>query len=56
MEENNRSLLGQVNLLDLLRVNQLIVEFDTSIERISMEIMDFWENLLNQKETVQIFT
>lgn len=47
MEESNRSLLGQVNLLDLLRVNQLLVEFDTSLERISSEILDFWENLLN---------
>lgn len=43
-------------MVDLLRVNQLLVEFDNSLERITSEILDFWENLLNSKETVQIFT
>ncbi|TNV87759.1 hypothetical protein FGO68_gene17348 [Halteria grandinella] len=54
--ETNRNLLGQVNLLGLLRVNQLLVEFDNQLERISNEILDFWENLVNSRETVQIFT
>lgn len=42
--------------MGLLKVNQLLVEFDTSMERISSEILDFWENLVNSRETIQIFT
>ena len=44
-----------MNLIDLLKVNQLLVEFDNTIERITGEILEFWENLVNSKESLHIF-
>lgn len=40
----------------MLRVNQLLVEFDNSIESISDSILEFWEDLLNTRDTVTLFT
>ena len=55
LQETTKNLFGQINLLDLLKVNQLLVEFDNTVERITGEILEFWENLVSSKETLQIF-
>lgn len=39
----------------MLRLNQLIVQFDNTIETISDQIHEFWDNLLNQREIKEIF-
>ena len=45
----------QVDLQTMLDVNQLLAEFDSKMESVSEEILDFWQNLLNTKETVLLF-
>lgn len=40
----------------MLKVNQLLVEFDSSIEKICSEILEFWEDLLNTRDTITLFT
>jgi hypothetical protein len=40
----------------MLRVNQLLVEFDNSIESITDSILEFWEDLLNTRDTITLFT
>ena len=40
----------------MLRVNQLLVEFDNSIESITDCILEFWEDLLNTRDTITLFT
>ena len=40
----------------MLRVNQLLVEFDNSIESITDSILEFWEDLLNTRDTLTLFT
>ena len=40
----------------MLRVNHLLVEFDNSIESITDSILEFWEDLLNTRDTLTLFT
>ncbi len=39
----------------MLDVNQLLAQFDSRIENVTDEILDFWTNLLNVRETRQLF-
>jgi hypothetical protein len=35
----------------MLDVNQLLATFDTKIDKVTEDILDFWQNLINLKET-----
>lgn len=45
-----------MDLEKILKVNQLIVEFDNSLERATDEVHEFWENLVSQRDTTKLFT
>ena len=54
--EDSKIVKGKIDLEKMLRVNQTIAEFDSSIEKASVDIHDFWSCLVNQRDTDKLFT
>jgi len=45
-ENDSRMMKGKLDLQNILKVNQLIVEFDNSLEKTTEEVYDFWSCLM----------
>ena len=48
-------MINNLDLKHMLEVNQLMVDFDNLIESLTDMIHDFWENLLNNRESKEIY-
>jgi hypothetical protein len=55
-ENDSKMMKGKLDLQNILKVNQLKVEFDTSLEKTTEEVYDFWSCLMYQKDTDKLFT